>query len=321
MKTNRVRFPWRTLTIVSLLSVSAALLYADPIAYVSFDGGVQSFLPGSTSGTQVVPPNNGANGLAVDSSGNLYYSDSGARTVYIVTPGGSISTYSSTSITVLEDYSTGLAFDSSGNLYVDDNFSNSVAKIDPFGVASTYVWDYDYTLNGPQGMAFDSHGNLFLADYGQIDEIAPGGGSPASVSAFASGGLLGNNGNLLFGLAINSSNDIFVSDPGTGQIFEVTPGGAVSTFASGLGTVNGLAFDGSGNLFAVNDQNCCSGNNQILEFAAGGNTPTVFASYTGDAGQFLALGNTALPEPATWSLFGLGGAACLLAARRKRARP
>jgi len=325
MKTNHIQFPRRTLTLVSLLSVSAALLHAGTIAYVSIsDGSVQSFTSGSTSGTQVVPNYTfgyGANGLAVDSSGNLFFANSNARTVGEVTPGGSISTFSSTSIPNLEDYSTGLAFDSSGNLYTDDSYSNSIAKIDPFGIASNYVGP-DYTLNGPQGLAFDSHGNLFLADYAQIEEVSPGGGG-GSVSVFKSGlGLPTSfDANLLFGLAINSSNDIFVSDPSTGQIIEVTPGGTVSTFASGLGPVRGLSFDASGNLFAVADQNYySSGNNQILEFAAGGNTPTVFATYTGDAGQFLALANTATPEPATWSLFALCGG-CLLAVRRKRARP
>ena len=36
------------------------------------------------------------------------------------------------------------------------------------------------------------------------------------------------------GLAFNSAGDLFVADFGSGNIYEFTPGGAQSTFASGL---------------------------------------------------------------------------------------
>ena len=36
------------------------------------------------------------------------------------------------------------------------------------------------------------------------------------------------------GLAFNSAGDLFVADVSSGNIYEFTPGGAQSTFASGL---------------------------------------------------------------------------------------
>jgi hypothetical protein len=71
--------------------------------------------------------------------------------------------------------------------------------------------------------------------------------------------------------------DLFESDYRTGffnsgYIFEFTPGGARSTFASGLNGPYGLAFNSAGNLF---EADYSSGN--IYEFTPGG-TRSTFAS-------------------------------------------
>src|SRR5713101_2695245 len=65
--------------------------------------------------------------------------------------------------------------------------------------------------------------------------------------------------------------DLYESDLGSGNIYEFTPVGTRSTFASGLNGPTGLAFDSSGNLFAADN----SGN--IYEFTPGG-TRSTFAS-------------------------------------------
>ena len=51
------------------------------------------------------------------------------------------------------------------------------------------------------------------------------------------------------GLAFNSAGDLFEADHGSGNIYEFTPGGTQSTFASGLNAPDGLAFNSAGNLF------------------------------------------------------------------------
>ncbi|MGD0087216.1 MAG: NHL repeat-containing protein [Verrucomicrobiota bacterium] len=67
------------------------------------------------------------------------------------------------------------------------------------------------------------------------------------------------------GLAFNSAGNLFVTDPTHDNIDEFTPGGTESTFASGVQNPCGLAFDSAGNLF-VADQ--IGGN--IDEFTPGG---------------------------------------------------
>src|SRR5882724_85375 len=56
--------------------------------------------------------------------------------------------------------------------------------------------------------------------------------------------------------------DLYVTDQGGGQVYQYTPGGTQSTFATGL-TPLGLAFDSSGNLFVA------AGNGTILKFTGG----------------------------------------------------
>ena len=45
------------------------------------------------------------------------------------------------------------------------------------------------------------------------------------------------------------AQNLFEADAGSGHIYKFTPGGAQSTFASGLMPPEGLAFDSAGNLF------------------------------------------------------------------------
>jgi len=74
-----------------------------------------------------------------------------------------------------------------------------------------------------------------------------------------------------FGLAFNSGGNLFVSaEPITGVIYAFTPNGTRSTFATGLSHPEGLAFNSSGNLFEAS-----SGN--IYEFTPNG-TQSTFAT-------------------------------------------
>ena len=72
-------------------------------------------------------------------------------------------------------------------------------------------------------------------------------------------------------LTYAAPGDLYVSDAGSGNIYEFTPDGTRSTFASGL-TPRGLAFDSAGNLFEADN---VSGN--IYEFTPDG-TRSTFAS-------------------------------------------
>jgi glucose/arabinose dehydrogenase len=74
------------------------------------------------------------------------------------------------------------------------------------------------------------------------------------------------------GLAFNSAGDLFVAGTDSGNIYEYSPGGVQTTFASGLSLPGELAFNSAGDLFVSDD-----GSGNIYEFTPGGVRST-FAS-------------------------------------------
>ena len=79
-------------------------------------------------------------------------------------------------------------------------------------------------------------------------------GSTGNIYEFTPGGVqstFASGLNYPAGLAFNSAGNLFVADIGSGNIYEFTPGGVQSTFASGLNTPEGLAFNSAGNLFVA----------------------------------------------------------------------
>jgi sugar lactone lactonase YvrE len=75
-----------------------------------------------------------------------------------------------------------------------------------------------------------------------------------------------------FHLAFDSAGNLFVADQGSGNIYKFKPGGVRSTFASGLSYPAGLAYDSTGDLFEAD-----GGSGNIYEFTPGGVRST-FAS-------------------------------------------
>ncbi len=70
----------------------------------------------------------------------------------------------------------------------------------------------------------------------------------------------------------HAANNLFESDWATGNIYKFTPAGVRSTFASGLSSPEGLAFDQAGNLYVGN-----AGASEIIKIKPDG-TKSVFAS-------------------------------------------
>src|SRR5207248_493226 len=87
--------------------------------------------------------------------------------------------------------------------------------------------------------------------------------------------------------ALAASGNLFEADFGTGTIFKFAPDGTKTTFASGLSSPTGLAFDSSGNLFEAD-----FGTGTIFKFAPDG-AKTTFATGVGEPGAlaFDASGN------------------------------
>ena len=202
--------------------------------------------------------------LVFDRSGNLYIVDQGNASVRKVTPGGIITTIAGTgqagfsgdggpaNQAQLSSTTMGLAIDAGGNIYISDGGNNRVRRVSATdGTISTLVDASKLNLPTPAtgflflGIAFDGAGNLYLAmgdfnansNHEQIARIAPDG----TFSIFAGAGPAGDTGDggpaaqasfwLPFGLYIDASGTMYVSDNSANRIRKISPNGIISAFA------------------------------------------------------------------------------------------
>lgn len=197
----------------------------------------------------------------------------------------------------------GMAVDDAGNVFVADSSNHTIRKITPEGVVTTFAGTPGFpnptTFYSPGGVAIDSSGNLFVANTGnhRIDKVTPAG----AVSTFAGGGPgspgnqngtgIGAQFNHPTGIAIDSSDNLYVTDTGNGTIRKITPGGVVTTIAGSPGLFGssdgtgsaarfndpvGVAVDRSRNLYIAD-----TGNSTIRKVTPGG----VVTTLAGKAGQ------------------------------------
>jgi sugar lactone lactonase YvrE len=215
---------------------------------------------------------NGPNGLALDSSGNLYVTTNN-NTIEKFSPNGTdLGVFASTGV----NNAMGLAFDSSGNLYAANFVGNTIEQFAPdgtdLGVFATVI--------RPTGLAFDTAGNLYVANFGNtILHFAPD-GTPLGI--FANTGL--NNPE---GLAFDSLGNLYAANNGsdTIEVFSASGVDLGSLATVGLSGPIGLAFDGADNLYVVNNLNA------TIEQITPAGTESIFAN-TGFSPAFLAVQRT-----------------------------
>ena len=178
--------------------------------------------PGSNDGTSESSRFNRPWGLAADQNNNIYVADSENCVIRKIMPNLSVSTFAGTSTTGSIDGDGitarffgpfGIATDSTGNVYVADTYNNTIRKITPVGTVTT--------LAGAAGM------------WGQTD-------GPGSIARFS----------YPFGVATDSTGNVYVADTYNNTIRKITPVGAVTTLAGAAGQSGST--DGSGNLARFN---------------------------------------------------------------------
>ncbi|WOV93401.1 MAG: DUF5011 domain-containing protein [Candidatus Nitrosoabyssus spongiisocia] len=191
---------------------------------------------GSLDGPALNATFNHPRGLELDSSGNLYVTDTGNHKIRIIYSNGTVSTYAGTGVSGSLDgpalnatfrYPFGLELDSSGNLYAADFSNHKIRIIYSNGTVSTFAGTGGHgSLDGPAlnatfhypiGLELDSSGNLYVTDTGnnKIRIIYSNG----TVSTFAGTGARGSlDGPALnatfrypFGLELDSSGNLYVS--------------------------------------------------------------------------------------------------------------
>jgi sugar lactone lactonase YvrE len=74
-----------------------------------------------------------------------------------------------------------------------------------------------------------------------------------------------------------SAQNLFEADYGSGNIYEFTPGGAKSTFASGLGYPEAVAFNNVGDLFVSNEGKLALGFGYVAKITPDG-TQSIIAT-------------------------------------------
>jgi sugar lactone lactonase YvrE len=210
-----------------------------------------------------------ANGIAVDTSGNVYASSKSGNDIVKIQSGS----YDFSTVAEGLSSPSRMCFDSTGTLFVVDTGNNTIKKITSTGVISTISVAFAVTgeqFSSPTGITIDSSGNLYVADTGNgsIRKLAP---STLSAGAYTASTITipGTSFSQPTGITIDSSGNLFVTDTGTNLIRKLAKSAdgsyAVSTiagtgtsgFANGSGTAasfnqpSGIAVDSSGNLYVA----------------------------------------------------------------------
>jgi sugar lactone lactonase YvrE len=259
-------------------------------------------------------------GVALDANGNLFIADWNNNRIRKVDTNGIITTiagngspgYSgdggpATSASLA--YVEGVTVDSAGNLFIADTVNNRIRRVDTNGIITTvagkgpavygsYSGDGGAATNAgldtPYSTAVDVSGNLFIADfYNNCIRKLDTNGIITTVAGNGDWGYSGDGGPATnatldepYGVAVDSSGNLFISDSSNDRIRKMDTNGVITTVAgkdtwgySGDGgpatnaTLNlpsGMALDSIGNLFIAD-----LGNERIRKVALYASYPTL----------------------------------------------
>ncbi len=212
-------------------------------------------------------------GIATDSTGNVYVADTVNGTIRMITSGGVVTTLAGTAGVTGSTDATGaaasfnkpsdIATDSAGNIYVADTINSTVRKITSGGVVTTLAGSAGVTgstdgngtaarFNKPYGIATNSAGNVYVADTfsGAIRSITPAG----NVTTLAGLGLVAGSAdgtagaasfNSPLGVGADSAGNVYVADTDNCTIRKITPAGAVTTLAGTPGVIGSANGNGA----------------------------------------------------------------------------
>lgn len=217
----------------------------DPVELKLMAGEIESNVIGFHLGEKLADNLHPVTNPAFDpETGNVYVTLSGSRgqkvpvSIWKISPSGDTSPFLSNIVNP-----TGIAFDKDGTMFVSSRHDSNIYRISPFKEAEAFVKN----LGIATGMAFDKLGKLYVGDrQGTIYQVTHSGQSQSfaklepSVSAYH--------------LAFGPDDHLYVTGPTASShesVMRISPSGDVSSFYTGLGRPQGLAFDVDGNLYVV----------------------------------------------------------------------
>jgi tripartite motif-containing protein 71 len=163
-------------------------------------------------------------GIAIDSSDNVYISDSENNRIVKLSKNGNYLTQWGSKGASRNQFNNpqGVAIDSSGNVYVVDSGNYRIMKFDSTG---TYLTEWgtpgskDGQFQSPHGIAIDSSGNVYVTDTGnrRIQKFD-------STGSYITEWVSPENGDGQFqnpiGIVVDSSNNVYVVDPFYNCVFQ-----------------------------------------------------------------------------------------------------
>jgi DNA-binding beta-propeller fold protein YncE len=237
---------------------------------------------------------NGPFGVAVDSSGNVYVTDSGNSRIQKFNSSGTFIIQWGThgSGNGQFDSPIGIAVDISGNVYVADVNNNRIQK---FNSSGTYISQFgtlgsgDGQLHSPYGVAIDLSGNIYVADSSnhRIQKFDPSGTFITKWGTHGGGNSQFDNPR---GLAVDLAGNVYVADVGNTRIEKFDSSGTYLTQWGGEGTgkgqfefVAGVIADAWGYVYVTD-----ASNNNIQKFTSTGSFVTRWGTSGSGAGQLNA---------------------------------
>ncbi len=206
--------------------------------------GVQGYLDGIGNSAQFSNPE----GIAVDTSGNIYVADSGSNNkIRKITPAGVVTTLAGSTTgfsdgigsTAQFNAPSGLTVDSSGNVYVADYLNHRIRKISASGIVTTlagsgvagYADGAGITaqFNKPNAVSIDSTGDIYVADSvnNRIRKITSTGVvttlAGSGTAGFADGSGTFAQFNSPFGVCVDTSGNLYIADINNQRIRKISP--------------------------------------------------------------------------------------------------
>jgi len=273
-------------------------------------------------------------GVAVDSTGNIYIADFNNSRIRKVNTSGIITTVAGTgtagysgdggaATAAMLNRPVSVTVDSSGNMYIGDRYNNRIRRVNTSGIITTvagtgtagYSGDGGAAtaanLNNPIGVAIDSTANMYIADYfnNRIRKVNTS-GIITTIAGTGTAGYSGDGGAATaaridgpYGVAIDSSGNMYIADTNNHRIRKVNTSGIITTVA-GTGTAGysgdggaataariyspyGVTIDSTGNMYIADGTD-----NRIRKVNSSGIISTVAgtgtAGYSGDGGAAIA---------------------------------